>query len=354
MKVGILTYHFAYNYGAMLQAYALQQTVIKLGHTCNLIDYRPYAIDKAYHFYFKDIIFAPHKFFYNIFENENKGKKFDQFMKDNLILSKKVKNSKMINKKKYDAIITGSDQIWNLDISHNDFIYFLDGIEDSVNKIAYAPSIKNYDVLEKYKYKIGKLLSKYDYLSGRENDVVEFIESHTNVKDINHVMDPVYLLEEKDWIKIISQNRMFTDRYILFYVLGEEKEYVQLLNRVQENRSIKTIVIHPIKNNVSYGDIFLNNIGPQDFLNLIYNADIVITDSFHCFSFSIIFRKIVILGNCIGNRLQNIINIANLKQKENNVMKYYQSSDDNLDNLKTYINNSRRFLEKALNGNGKE
>ncbi|QFJ56301.1 polysaccharide pyruvyl transferase family protein (plasmid) [Pseudobutyrivibrio xylanivorans] len=137
MKVGIITFHRAVNYGAVLQAYALQYAVEKLGHKAEILDYRCEEVDRAaspllgfrkgegFKTATKKLIFRTRK---NV--------SFNSFMKNYIHLSKKAVTHEDLVKlsKEYDSFFTGSDQVWNYGCAGNDKAFFLDFVDEGKRK----------------------------------------------------------------------------------------------------------------------------------------------------------------------------------------------------------------------------
>lgn len=291
-KTGILTYHKANNLGAVLQAYALQKTLNEnLNQNAEIIDYDNGNFSE----YGKNIIKNVYYFI--------KSKGFNNFRKNKLILSKKYNKGNIIDaNKEYSSIITGSDQVWNLSCSKNDYNYFLEFVNDNVKRIAYAASVGNYKYnLEELK-SIEKELRKFYKISIREQDSLKIFKNMN--LDISITPDPVFLLKKEEWMKIVPK-RLYKKKYIFVYLIQED---VNVMKAAEQYAKENNCEIISNKKNIKF---ILNN-SPEKFLSWIYYADAIFTNSFHGTAFSLIFEKklgadICLKNGKINNRIENIL-----------------------------------------------
>ena len=181
MKVGTLTYHRAVNYGAILQTYALQKVLDKLGVENEVIDYRsdfiewiykPFCMRKVNNFWnFLTVIEgAPIK--------SRKMKQFSDFANKNIRVSKeKYTKSNISNANDvYDLFITGSDQVFNFKCSNNDKNYFLDFVKDTTKKSSYAASFGFDKIPDEHTDEYKRLLSTFENISVREQQGVNIVK----------------------------------------------------------------------------------------------------------------------------------------------------------------------------------
>lgn len=334
MKAGILTFQNANNYGAVLQAYALQKYLNENNINCEFINYNMVEnkdINK------KEIIIFKLKNKFIFIKNINiyiKQKKFDEFRKKYLkINSKEYYNDKAIynNKFDYDLYIVGSDQVWNSKITNNSKVFFLT-FADSKIKISYGASF-GHDVLNKEeKENVKNYLKDFDAISVREKQVVNKLKNITK-KEIYDVVDPVFLLETEKWDEIMKKIKI-NKKYIFIYLMEENKEVYKILNSI--NKDFKYEVIYISNHNLelkNYNSKKLKKVGPREFIYLIKNSEYVITNSFHGTAFSIIFeKKFWVIGHSKYNaRIQNLINLI-------------------LENNKIIIQNEENYAGKMING----
>lgn len=291
MKYGIITFHRAINYGAVLQTYALQAVLNKNGMDAEVIDYACEYLEKYYKaFYVSDNTikgFVSAILYYPI--RKQRIKKFQLFKERYISISTKrnvCKQELRDIEKNYDYIITGSDQVWNPEQTGNDTTYFLDFVAPG-KKISYAASLgtsePNQHQIEIYK----KYIEGYKQISIREKESALYLEKLLK-KEILTVVDPVFLVSKTDWVKIAGNQAKIKKPYIFVYCLHEKScyHYAEILAK-----KAKIIVSIPNSLKVKINGKKDFTAGISDFLNYICYADYVITDSFHASAFSIIFEK---------------------------------------------------------------
>lgn len=296
MKCGILTFSFAYNYGALLQAASLKNFLKKQGHQTDLICYAPKHLLEGYSlnpfagkWSVKSVVYNFLRFPFRFFQY----KRFDEFIWS-LHNEKKVfcDIETLYNvEKKYDALIVGSDQVWNDSITRKSDEYYLPIQKKNVLKISYAASFGKKRLSAFQEGCSIKYLSDFSSLSLREEDGMKNLLELTG-KDVKIVMDPVFLSDEQDWIQLSEKSKLkLKEKYILFYSLSSDLKLVELANKISDDLKIEVVSIHPTarKSRVKGKQLF--NVGPYEFLELVKNAEIVCTDSFHATAFSVIFKK---------------------------------------------------------------
>lgn len=299
-KIGLVTTHYAVNYGAVLQAYALFKTIKKINGKCEIIDYTPKnkSIGRRIIYQFdsiKSIVYSFIKFI-NITYKKNQIKKvakFDTFLEKNFDFT----NSKFIsradlkkNLEEYDILICGSDQIWNLNLFNDEtmFLKFGDKLKAKKN-ISYAPSIAAKMTNNQLKI-IAKNIEHFSSLSLRESIGIDELVSFTN-KKIRHVLDPIFLLPKNEWNNI-CESVAIKQPYILLYIVGGTGKYIkQIVRLIRENLNYQLVYINLSPFDKFHSDLSINRASPEQFLSLIKNADFVITSSFHGTAFSAHFGK---------------------------------------------------------------
>lgn len=310
MKVKIVTMNSAYNYGAMLQAYALQETIKSMGHDCSFIDQRD--TDKKKVVYSKGLSNLPKNILSWVYKNqvEQGYRRFENFITDEQKLTEE-NYSNYNNLFKYppkaDVFITGSDQVWN-PISFKP-INFLDFVGDDAKKVSYAASMGVSFIPDEKKDKFKEYINKFDYISVREENTKGLIEDLTD-KEVNVNVDPVFLLNNREWMKLAEPVEEIKKPYILAYVMYRTKFLNQWLKKVHKETGLDIILIY----NTSYRNVFKNkmirNAGPKEFIWLMANAEKIVTSSFHGTAFAAIFNKpfYTIINPDSPARITNIIN----------------------------------------------
>lgn len=367
MKIGILTFHCAENVGAVLQALALQNYLKNRNHDVEILNYCPNYIVNIYSYYdeyfFKSFFESKSTFFklaiYNTIalNNTYKRKKgFKQFVDKYLNVSvKKLRNydeiSAYLKNIHYDAIVCGSDQIWNPSISSGlDPVYF--GYFDDFKgiKIAYAASIgkkANEELLPEYEH----LVKKMELVSVREKNAFDFLHEVRN--DISVVPDPVFLLKKDIWINMVKDNKLYND-YVLIYLMEENIDAEHLALKIANESNKKVIKISQTKVlKKDRGIIYFSPCSPEQFLSLIYHADVVVTNSFHAVAFSIIYEKeFYSLKHSTRNiRIENLLEKYKLTSRLiNGNIEKFQRFDLEIIDEKITLNNLdivNKFFEKG-------
>ena len=366
-KVGIITLHRVVNYGSVLQTYALQTKIQKLGYKVEIIDYYPdrlHLLGMEKRIKNKGKLFEKNIFIRNfarviIFPSYLiRFKVFKNFLKKYINLTKKVYYSENdLNSASfdYDIYCTGSDQVWNCGWNEKfDYPYYLSFAPDDKKKIAYAASFGKSKLDSNEISETKKYLKRYDSISLREKSGVDIVNG-LGVKNSVNVVDPTLLLNGNEWRKI-SSNKYKNEKYILVYNLNRNKK----IDRYAENLSKKTglkikFLSYQLHEFYKHGQIVCNP-KVEDFLALIDNAEFVITDSFHATAFSINFHTqfVIVYPEKYSTRLQSILEITGLENRvakdENdlditNKKINYKEVDTKLDKERT---KSFEWLKNAL------
>lgn len=297
-KIGILTFHRAINYGAVLQAFALQEFVIKnfLAYDVEIINFYTDVQDTSYLSYkainnkFKRLLASALFSHYRIYDKKNK---FDSFLCKYLKLSKRYSDAVdfVTAPPQYDIYIVGSDQVFNPKNKYRE-VYYLNFDKEGNKKVSYAASlgVDHYD--EDEKITIKKFLSDFDAISCREKQGVAAIEKLGF--NVEFMCDPVFLLDRKSWISKLSIDKTklnFPQKYIFVYDLNGGD---RLIKKAKELSKVTGLPIYCLTGNIfqRYGirHIFYN-LSPEEFLFCIKNSRFVVTDSFHGTALSIIFKR---------------------------------------------------------------
>lgn len=299
-KVYTITYHSSYNHGSNLQAYALQKFVTSLSSNIDykIINLRNYMQKEVYKLPFekkgfvnfcKKFLYAPYK--KDLYERENN---YENFQKNYLNLTKEYSCACDFDDcLDGDYYISGSDQLWNYDALDFDWSYYLNFIK-GVKKISYAASFgatkKDFD--EKSYNRIKKYLNDYNCISVRDEYSKNLVREFTGV-DASVNFDPTMLLKKEDWLSLISDVSYKPDfKYILLYDLKGTKDAYEIAKKLSKLLGIKVIVVKESAKFIwKYNFVKKFSSGPKEFLNLINNAELVISSSFHGTIFSILLQK---------------------------------------------------------------
>jgi hypothetical protein len=298
--LGIITFHHAQNYGAVLQAYALQKSIFNLGHKCYIIDYRSSLIGNAEKLFCFDFtrngIRQILRTLVNLSDNLRSRKRFSKFRESKLNLTSKryrsideLADSRAI----FYSYICGSDQVWNPNLldSYSYFPYFCSFVKDE-RKISYAPSFGSIEKLPSYQDEVSSLLSRFDFLSAREEAGCHLINSCSGRRAI-HALDPTLLLEKSD-LDIIAAMPQCPRRYILLYPMARPTELCKIAQSMRNRFKLPLIAILPIYHSPTafrFADKIIYDAGPAEFLGWIKAADYICSNSYHGISLSIAFHK---------------------------------------------------------------
>lgn len=301
MKIGIITIHKGeVNYGASLQCYALWKYLENKGHDCEIIDLlRPSHKGYKYNWNIRGIrafLSLGIKLNFNKYKSFLKDKNFINRIQRYRNFNNEIKYTKTYKSSKeiyscpplFDIYISGSDQIWNPLMPFENEPYLLSFAPKEKKKIAYASSFGIKDIPESVKKQYSSLLSKYDHLSTRENSGKELIKKLLG-KDIPVVLDPVFLLTRDEWIEISDKRYTIKEDYILIYSLHVNEFLLSYSIELAKINNYKIILVNADYSVYKSQNIIqLRDVGPKQWLSLIQNAKLFLTDSFHGTAFSII------------------------------------------------------------------
>lgn len=347
--VGVLTFHFADNYGAVLQAYGTIKHLSDNGYKCKIINYQPQNMLNNYDinpFNKCGIEMIKYALKYNY--KKKQVILFNDFRKKFLKQGKEVYNNVYDAYKGTDVIIVGSDQVWNIELTEKDISYFLPKEEEKLKKIGYAISMGKYDnslLIDCIK----KYADSFSALSFREERAVQICRNHSE-SNACVVMDPVFLLEQEKWEKIECKPRKFRyEKYILYYVLEDNDVLFQSVKKYADKHKLPIISIHPTSHRCNKSKVInLNNVGPREFIWLINHATFVGTNSFHGMAFALIFKKTIIFAahKSLGDRNRHLLSLLGIEDgKEGNCYDFNLVDDRK---VKALIEDSKDFLTTVL------
>ena len=362
MNLKIVTFLRAQNYGAFLQAYALND-YLSQKHNVEFLDYRVEKIEDAYKPFnikkasLKSILrymryFVPLNLKYSRFKKcINSVNKTCSIYNENDI--EKIKDTT-------DIYITGSDQVWNPNIvGCLSDVYTLNFDAKNAKKIAYAASVGNVDDIDAHIDDYKRKISQIDYISVRENDakikLSELIE-----KPIEEVLDPTLLLKKEIWEENLSNTDKYNKKYIFAYVVAKDEEYNKIVNYLSEKTNLPVIhtELRNKKYRKTYKSIYTKN--PFEFVNCIKNAEYVIATSFHATVFSIIFHKkfFIVPHKKTGARVLSLLNKLGIEGRTIQTLEQFKEVDYDMETdwksvdkkLEEERKKSAEWLEKAIEG----
>lgn len=313
MRIGILTLQGATNYGAVLQVLALREHLMRCGHEVDIIDY---YTPEVYGFYDYHVLSKPVSARSIVSKtlrrgrNEREFKAFESFRQEHLSFSARCETRDDFRTvcEGYDAIICGSDQVWNPKANggHNEE-YFLGTLDGSrVCKVAYAASFGNVDCAKGLEGDIARWLGGYSGISVREEEAVDFVSSLCG-KSIQRVIDPSMLLDASDY-KRYERPLDAPEHYILTYMLGINDGMTKAVREASRALGLPVVAL----GRKMPESTFIKDIGPGEFLSLYRRADAVITSSFHGTAFSLLYGKpFVTFGNGgYNSRMETLLGVV--------------------------------------------
>lgn len=387
-RVGIVSCYFKHNYGSMLQAYATQLVLDKLGIENETIDISGFSgeINKAKMKYFikasftSDILFQKIGMVKNVIKkklekNNEYGRlsviragKFDEFKDANFRLSKAYASKAELGnecKTNYTDVLVGSDQLWLPGNIAADY-YTLSFVPEEVNSIAFSTSFGMSDLPKDSAKKAAVFLKNINHLSVREKSGQDIIKK-TAGRDVPVVCDPTLLFTGEEWMEIQQEEPIHKEKYILCYFLGKNMFSRKFASELKEKTGYKIVALAHIDEFVKADDEYADetplDIGPSEFLNLVRNAEYVCTDSFHCSVFSTLYRKKFFAfrrytkntKQSTNNRLDNLFNLLGIKDviqegqmSVEDAMKIDVDFDTAHSNLDALRKESYEYLEKSL------
>lgn len=298
-KIGILTYHSGFNYGACLQAYALQTTLKKFGYDSEIINFETDAFVASREMFstkprrlkefIKNITRIP--YWKSLHERE---RMFNSFTFEVLKSSPRYRTEDEVIKhaEDYDCIICGSDQIWNLTHVKDDpaitHLFFLN-FPKKQRRVAYAASFASFTkIAYLHEDEFIPWLKEFDAISIREQDGYEYVKSKGIECEL--ALDPTILLDKEDY-EPICRERLIEGKYIAMFGWNTNDDLVETAKLVSKKLNLPVYNIVPPPRKMFCGIPRKLDVGPCEFLSIIKNAEFVVTNSFHGTAFSTTFEK---------------------------------------------------------------
>jgi len=372
-KIGTLTFHVAHNYGAMLQAYALPIVLQDLGYDAEVIDYRfPYIYKWGKVENYKNLTKSNgvikgtlkwgKRLLKGNYSPKRKINKFN-FFRENVMSCSDVIYSKKeeLKNMEYDAILFGSDQIWNENLTDGlateffgDFTCF-----SKTKKIAYAASCGKSCFSTNYKEIYCSLLKDFSALGVREQGLVNFLNENNLKAEL--VLDPTLLLLSSKWNEMVKKTKQYIkipkEEYLLVYVFDEDDSIYTMIDKLASKYKLKVVMITYNKIKIRDSYCIIDECGPAEFVNLIANAKKIVTTSFHGTAFSIIYHKDFY---CVPHpkyheRTDSLLYMLNLQDRNiKNINDVENKEPINWKNVERILNKKREqsidFLKNSIEG----
>lgn len=343
-KAGIITlYYNNNNYGGIAQAYALCKFINNQGINAEMISYKRTPVhalgtkerikrDGIYVVVKEKLENLPAKIARKIayktvskrqvlFLQAEMQKRVNAFATSREMIPHSVvydENNIVECTDKYDLFITGSDQVWKPGVLQAPYVFTF--LPDDKKRISYASSITVTDLPEDYGSFMKSALSKYDWISVREESAENYLTELLGRK-VDTVLDPTLLLDKSEWESITAE-RQVTDKYMFVYLLGENAYQRKQIARLSKKMGLKIVTLPHVEGkirpcDIGFGDIQLYDVDLSKFFSLIKYADYVCTDSFHAVVFCNIFetdywvfeREVLNRKHNMNSRLDTLLNL---------------------------------------------
>lgn len=350
-KIGILTFHYVDNYGAVLQAWALRTVLNRMpGVNAEIINYIPDG--------YKILPYIRNEM--GISDMERKRDRYEMFLAENCEIFDRSINR--VTGEGYDCCCVGSDQVWNMGFRENvTYEYLFPNLNSNVERFSYAASVGG-KIEEKDKVRFYECLSRFNSISVREECNIEDLRQ-AGIRGAVTVIDPTLLLQKNDYEELIIEPENKPDNYIFFfsYPIGEDmRRYTPFVNRLAIENGLNILHSFP----VAPANLFVRDCGCMmyegigEFLWYIKNARVVVTTSYHGAIFGKLFNRptYIICRKTGGERFKQLGQIVNLSGSfvEDDWMtrnwdfaKMTELSDENFEFWKA---KSLSFLRSAVNG----
>lgn len=318
MKIGIVTFQETNNYGALLQNYALQKALGKLGHECETIDYKSEYIGKPCrlrHLKMKGLMkyllgVAGYLIYLPRTKKNNKFRKMISYS------PKTDEKNISAYEDAYDIYICGSDQVWNYQLTGFDPYYMLDFVKDKKKCNSYAASLGIAEIDDAHREAFSKAIEAYHIITVREESAANAIRKISK-HPVEVTADPCVLLTPQEWSEITEKAP--EQPYIYVYQLGVSKDVVELAKKMAKEKGCKLIFTPFPVGSFAAGKYHISA-GCQDVVTYIKHAEYVITDSFHGTLLSILFHKKFFTKaggthGVVGNRIVDLLKSYGLSDR---------------------------------------
>ena len=335
MKVGIITFHRALNYGALLQAFALRHSLSKLGAEAQILDYRNSVMEDMYSypsFSQRKSIKYKVKFLIQGKSELKRRAKFENYRNKYLNLSNELHTEEEMKfvSDKYDKLITGSDQVWNYGAHNFDKNYFLKFANERAKKYSYAASFGISSLPKDYITEYKSALGDFAVCSVREKQGLEIL-STLGIENRRIDLDPTMLLTKEDWPSQFNISVNPKQKYIFAYYFELTDSLRSYIEQLAKKTDCTVVFVgNPLKTPFRCRCKALKTADPIDFVNAIANAEYVVTNSFHGTAFSIIFNKkfyveFLKTDAKVNSRIENILHTFSL---ENRIIGAHPQNDE--------------------------
>ncbi|MEG0408460.1 MAG: polysaccharide pyruvyl transferase family protein [Bacilli bacterium] len=348
MKIKIITIHNIPNFGSIFQCLALCEYLKNIGFLdIEVIDYNPTYFKTRK---IKSLIGK----LLNYVHYKRRSKKFDAFIKSNIpITAGKFSSIQELNTYDFNAdlYIAGGDQLWNIyHDSGRDDVYKL--VWTSGNKISYGTSMGQTKFDKSQLKDLAEKIADFKNVSVRESSSVKLLNS-VGIKAV-HCVDPIFLLDSEFYNKYLVP--VTQPKYLLVYLVTPSRLLNECIVYLSRKYNLKTILCSGFSKKCVC-DLFLKDLGPNEILSYIKNAEIILSSSFHATAFSLLFEKqffTILPDEHTNERILDILSIRNLRHRiitnESSIESELSKEIDyeKIDDYSYFIESSKKYLDRAL------
>lgn len=373
--IGLLTCFEHHNYGSMLQAYATEIAMEKLGVEYKTIKKRrsrDYMKQPLWLYMMKKLLVLDYRLWWGK-QKIKRAKKQNPTFAENAKLRESYFNdfsSTMFHTTdfapkdrtsleqmalEFDGFLVGSDQLWRTDSIEHGFTT-MEWVPDDKLKVAYSTSMGVTKVPCWQRKKARRFMNRFHHIALREQSACDIVKDLTG-REVPVVLDPTLLLTAEEWLSIQQPDPILKGDYILVYLLGNNPWQRDLIKEMKKRTGLKIVALQHldeyIPSDEGFADEALYAVGPKEWLNLIRHARYVFTDSFHCSVFSILYHKEFFSFNRFSatqsqntnTRIDNLLSLTGLlSRRVNRTM----SIDDLLTISSDFSDVEKRLEEKRL------
>ena len=334
MKIGILTFHAARNYGAVLQCRCLYEVLKGLGHDVSVIDYRPDYLTAPYKLWKKSYLRHPGSML-------KAGIHMAAALRRDVGFSgfEKEMHLSPMEGERFDAIFYGSDQIWNRNITQGpDPVFFAASpLAEGARNISYAASDGGISPSEEEQKTVRGYLHNFYRIGVREYQMQERMDSVGIPAAVN--LDPVLLAGRSITDKICSASPE-KGRYILTYEAVDQPDVLSNARRIASEKGLRVVSI--ARTPYSAGS---KRFTPKEFIALFKSAESIVTTSFHGVALSILYHKDFRFVPSGGSSDERILSLLDALGIEAGAAPDYGKVDGKLEGLRK---ESMNYIEEAL------
>lgn len=357
MRIGILTFHHAHNYGAVLQCYALKRYLLSQGADVEVIDYRSPAIVDAYkRTNFPPIGSLPLRQWLGCMRFEcailstriRRANAFEAFIREHL----QPQPVQHITERPYDLILVGSDQVWNYHLTQGFDNYYWGAFpHPAATRLAtYAASMQDHWP-EEMNIEIAKRLQNFDAISLRESLLRNQLQPLFPEKEMSVVVDPTLLINAADWNKIAAKPKQCKRPYLLLYQVLSSPRAEAVAQAVAHRLGLE--VVYLCVGPTGHNSRSVRFTSPEEFVGLFKHASFVVSASFHGTVFALQYGKpfySIRSGKGVDSRVASLLHQLELTDRFITEAKEIQDPNIHYDlaRLAPVINDSKQYLQKLL------